>query len=259
MVKNKLSEKTGIKPFESVSISKTVITGNKGKKVELFREKKSWFVGSKKWPADEDRITRLKNGIKNINLEDIISSRKETYKDFEVNKSSAVQIEIITEKGGKEKIFVGKRSPEYNKTYIRINNDPSVYMAESINRGIVQQEKFYYKDKILIRIPRQDIEEVKISKDKDSYTFQKDTTTWNNFTNKLKNLKASEFIELNENLENKFKSPFINIEVISFEDIHTLYPVIKSEDKYYAKTSDEIVYVLRKNGVENLIDFIENK
>jgi len=116
--------------------------------VELNKTAGTWWVqepvaksdqvpqNSSKWPAANDTIKTLLDGIQAMQLEDLISDRPERQAEFEVDPSSGLRIVMWSTSSGLlvDGMF-GKQAPDMAHIYFRYYDKPGVYLARGILPG----------------------------------------------------------------------------------------------------------------------------
>ena len=108
-------------------------------KVELRKNAAHWTAGLGGGPfyaADDGQVASLVTALKDVQIEDEISSRADRANDFEVTLESGAFVHISGPKNEKpaEGLF-GKQAPDFNHIYFRFPDKPNVYLARGIIRG----------------------------------------------------------------------------------------------------------------------------
>lgn len=99
-------------------IKKIIITEGKEKKI-ITKNNNRWLI--KNFPADQERIEKIIDELVNLTKEEIVSSNKNKYRDFEVEGRRKIEIENHI-------IYIGK-TYSFGKSYFRIDSDPNVYLS----------------------------------------------------------------------------------------------------------------------------------
>ncbi len=242
ILKGRFRNTGGTTPFKNIEIKTIEIGKGKNEVIKLSKDKNIWHVG--RWPADVNTVNKILESIKKIRLADIISIRREKYPDFEVPRESGVVVNMITSKNDKVKLYVGKRSAEWTKSFLRIENNPAVYLIDSVNKSIFDAD---FKDKTVIRINKDKIEMVEINYDGKSFSFDNSHSDWDKLLTAL-NLKAIDFIEDIK----KIKKSYMEINLKS-----NLYQIIKENEKYFIKPSaSELIYEVNSKDIEKIRDLL---
>jgi len=128
-------------PFISAVDTAEKITLQTGPaRIELDRDGTSWTVstssGVERYNADPDKIKTLETGLRNINVEDVISDRPDRAAEFEVNPESATHITVYGKNATllAEGIF-GKQVPDFIHLYFKFPGQPDIYLARGAIRG----------------------------------------------------------------------------------------------------------------------------
>lgn len=244
--------------FEKLQINEIEIEKAETEVIRLKKANEEWYIG--KWPVDSDIVDRAIEGIRKIRLEDIISTRSEKYTDFEVTSASAVVVNLTSSGNDRVKLYIGKRSSEWTKSFLRLGGDPAVYIVDSVNKGMFKADEKYWKEKEIIGYEKNEIKEVNIEYNDNSFTVNKGTDTWTDMVRELKYLKAVEFVEDFDKYKNKFDNPHMRIDLKLADEISSSYLIIKDENKYFMKPVDlELVYEVKEDRVNRIVKIIEEK
>lgn len=129
--------------FKKLSVEKIKIE-MKGESIELRKEDGNWYSGG--WTADIEAVNRVLSSIKEINPEEVVSTRKDVYPDYEVTPGSGVTVSVWSFKKKEIRFYVGKRSVEWTKSFLRIEGDPAVYLV-GVNKEMFVTDESYWKEK----------------------------------------------------------------------------------------------------------------
>ncbi|MFA5975815.1 MAG: DUF4340 domain-containing protein [Elusimicrobiota bacterium] len=135
--------------------------------LDLTKQEKEWSVGlstGPRFPADPDKVTRLKNGLGGIQIEERISSRADRAGDFDVTVTSGLCVRLY---GKNNKLLAeglfGKQAPDFTHIYFRYPGRPAVYLARGIIRGeLGEPELGSWRRRQLISFPEAKIQAIQI-------------------------------------------------------------------------------------------------
>ncbi len=133
------------------------------KKVELLKQGNVWKVASGSgsfYAAEENLVKTLLSGLKDVEVEDEISSRADRAAEYEVNLESGTHVSLLGAKEvkGGEGIF-GKQAPDFAHIYFRYPDKPNVYLARGIIRGeLGNVEVNSWRSRQLIDVPETKIQ-----------------------------------------------------------------------------------------------------
>ncbi|MFH1415497.1 MAG: DUF4340 domain-containing protein [Elusimicrobiota bacterium] len=238
-------------------IHKIVVkAGGADESTELEKKDDGWYVG--KWPADNKASKNIITALGDLQLEDIISTRKEKYGDFEVDEESATVVTAETDSGNSIKIYVGKRSAEWTRNFVRIEGDPAVYLTRSISRQMADRE---WRSRNIISDPDNGtVEETEIEYKDRKFSLDKSTQAGENIRDNMRRLTASGFVdEPGKDIEEHFNDAFMKIKLKYRSGPDAVFTALKIDDKAYLKAENTgLIYEIREDALDKLTEAIEN-
>lgn len=258
LIKNNMDRiYTGKQPFKKLNVKEIIINNISRKEVRIFYKDTNWYVSSERFPGESSTITKVIDSIEKITLEDVISTRSETYSDFEVSADSGTKVELVSVNKGTFTFYVGKNSPDWTKSYFRINGDSAVYLISELNRSMLEKDAFYWKNKNIIKEEREEIEMAEIRFNNKIFSINKSTPAWMKLIDKIKQLKTIEFMEEYDDYKEDLKKPYLNIVLKSVNGVESSYTVIKKDEEYYIKPSAlDILYEINSLSVKNIEEYL---
>ena len=197
--------------IESQTIDTIRIVSEKNGIVETRKSGTSWLLGAEGYPMDASRLDDMLEAIEGFAISELVSTA-EYYDRYELDEAS--KLEVIVSGGDKTLIRfdVGKRSPSYNHTYIRLPGDSRVFQAEGNFRNAFDKAVDELRDKLVFDIDPEIIMSVGITTDTESYRIYRtskdeepmwksdDETEWDSETitealGRLKDLTCQSFLE----------------------------------------------------------------
>ncbi len=143
-----------------------------------FKKTDSGWVMQKpiKWKADEERINRLLEKLKNTVLENPITDDPDKYGIYKLSEDS----DYILLKGptGEQKVYVGKRGPRYSLVYVRRDRDKTVYLVDAGVADALPSGRDDFRDKTILKIDQRGIEAIRWQKEKETFVMQKREGRW---------------------------------------------------------------------------------
>ena len=131
-------------------IEKLVI-GNEteGSTITLIKEAERWSLTTPiEATADSIALSRLTENLDLIELESVVSTNPDRYENYGVD-GNAQHITVTT--GGEEKkLYVGKSGPDYRAIYIRVEDDPRVFVTNG--RLNIPSDLNAWRDKTLFNL-----------------------------------------------------------------------------------------------------------
>ena len=197
--------------IESQTIDTIRVVSEKNGIIETRKSGTSWVLGAEGYPMDASRLDDMLEAIEGFAISELVSTA-EYYDRYELDEAS--KLEVIVSGGDKTLIRfdVGKRSPSYNHTYIRLPGDSRVFQAEGNFRNAFDKAVDELRDKLVFDIDPEIIMSVGITTDTESYRIYRtskdeepmwksdDETEWDSETitealGRLKDLTCQSFLE----------------------------------------------------------------
>ncbi|SVB18628.1 uncharacterized protein METZ01_LOCUS171482 [marine metagenome] len=141
--------------------------------IELSRIDTLWQIsGNDTLEVKSQSINNLLDKVLKVNRGTIISENPEKYEKYSVDDSTGTHLAVINSKGETVGYYVfGRSKSDYSRSYVRLGDDPKVYLADKNITYMLQTHPTYWGEK-----PK---EEVILPT-----TGSVDTTTSNRTTNK---------------------------------------------------------------------------
>jgi hypothetical protein len=202
------------KPFANAAdVAEEIAVERGGSAVHLKKTASGWKVAgeaNRNYPIEEDRIKTLLSGLRDVRLEDEISSRADRAADFDVTPASGTAVRLLDPKGTTlaEGLF-GKQAPDFTHIYFRFPNRSNVYLARGMIRGELGGTAVNdWRSRQLITIPEAKIQGVLIEgKGFKTDLVRASTDTWtmngkridpapvNSLIGTLAHLRADDFVD----------------------------------------------------------------
>jgi hypothetical protein len=114
--------------IENSDVSRMTIKKKDGT-ITLLKEQEKWFVGEKKYPADESRVKGMIQKIASLKLTDLIAESG-NYARYELDDEHGIEVSIFKGDDLLRHVLIGKPASSYRHTFVRIGDDPRVYHSE---------------------------------------------------------------------------------------------------------------------------------
>jgi len=107
--------------------------------IDLQKEKQGWSVAANAkgpfYPVEEERWRTLDSGLRDLNLEDVISERGGQAAEFGLDAAQATRVTALA--GAKPLVdgFFGAQAPDGLHIYFRYADQPQVYLAKGLSRA----------------------------------------------------------------------------------------------------------------------------
>ena len=166
--------------FKKDEVSKIEIIA-KGETTVLTKQDEQWVVTTMEdYPADSESVKTLLEKVEEFDNADHVSNNPKNQEDFQVD-SSGVETKLM---GANNKmlahLFVGKNTPGYLSSYVRVADSNDVYIAQGYLQGTFDKSTRTWKDRHI-------------------FNFKKGLVTQINITS------ADEKVELRLDAENKWQ------------------------------------------------------
>jgi hypothetical protein len=133
-----------------------VINRPGGTIVKLYKKDGKWVVNDEAYLADERSIDEVDNQLKKIRLTDLIS-KKGFYNKYDLTPDK--YSEVIIKKAGAifRKFKFGKKSSTGQHTFVRVDDQPDIYLAEGTFDLILNKSLDDFRNKEILSIKRDSI------------------------------------------------------------------------------------------------------
>ena len=117
--------------------------------VELARVDTVWRISGNDTLVTKPRsIENLFDKVLKVNRETIISENPDKYGKYSVDDSTGTHLAFINSKGETVGYYVfGRSKSDYSRSYIRVGNDPNVYLADQNVTYMLSTKSTYWGEK----------------------------------------------------------------------------------------------------------------
>jgi len=99
-------------------------------------------------------MDNLFDKVLKVNKGTIISENPEKYGKYSVDDSTGTHLAVIDSKGETVGYYVfGRSKSDYSRSYIRIDNDPKVYLADQNVTYMLSTQETYWGQKPKVEVP----------------------------------------------------------------------------------------------------------
>ena len=136
------------------NINKFLIQSD-GEAIELSKVDSIWQISGQDTLQVKSRsIDNLFDKVLLVNKGTIISSNPEKYIKYSVDDSSGIHLAIIDINGKTVSHYVfGRSQSDYTRSYVRVDNDPNVYLADQNVTYMLQTRPEYWGEKPKVEPP----------------------------------------------------------------------------------------------------------
>jgi len=147
--------------YDSAAVDKLEVFTSNGH-VVLEKDGDLWNITSPmRYRAADNMATRAIGTGKAIELKSLVSTNPEKQSLFQVD-SSGTLVKIY-EKGAEKGAFrIGKATPSFTETYVRLEGSNEVHIAEGMLTSIYDRKPKDWRDKGIYRTARENITDVKL-------------------------------------------------------------------------------------------------
>ena len=117
--------------------------------VELAREDTMWRIsGNDTLEVKFRSMDNLFDKVLKVNRGTIISEKPEKYEKYSVDDYTGTHLAIIDNNGNTIGYYVfGRSKSDYSRSYVRVGNDPTVYLADQNVTYMLQTRPTYWGEK----------------------------------------------------------------------------------------------------------------
>lgn len=138
---------------------------------------------------DTQALTDLKDTLDHFSYKEIISINPQKYSYYKVTDETALVVSLFYQKKMISKYYIGRNNPNYNTTFIRKNNDPSIYQENGLIQDRFKPEKSDWVLNGLPPVATDNINIIMIKFPTRSFTYTLDKNnnwiTWKKSTNNI--------------------------------------------------------------------------
>ncbi len=188
-----------------------------------------WTIQPRGYPASQKQVERILQALSDLQLTALVSESKH-YERYDLNGKQAIEVTARDQDTVLRRFFVGKAASNYQSTYVRLPDDPNVYLANSNLRSALDVDVNSLQDKTVLSFAPDHIQGMKIQTTNGTAHFTLQTspqngnekqwvadqknldanaTLINKLTANLSGLKCAKYIEDKE--KGDFDSPKIRI------------------------------------------------
>ena len=146
-------------------------------KVQLGQDEKSatllqtddqtWVLEQDNFPANTAQVEKILQAVADLSLSAMVSE-SEQYARYDLTEPKVIEVKAWSEGELKRHFFVGKAASTYQNSYIRMDGDPAVYMAQSNLRLPLNQDASSLRDKTVLTFSPKDITRITLTTPKES-------------------------------------------------------------------------------------------
>ncbi len=155
-------------------VVKIEITGQ-GKEVMLEHHGGRWMLTEPlEYPANQTAVEDLLEKTGELAVVNLVSSNPGNHDLYEVGHDTGMLVRLFGGRDGNRELFayyVGKMTSDFNHTYVREFGQNDVYTATGLLSGYVDKEVGAWRDRTILDLPLETIQEVHAAKDSIEYVL----------------------------------------------------------------------------------------
>ena len=257
--------------FNKEQVTKIEIIAT-GQTSTLMKQNGTWVVASMdNYPADTESVEELFTKVAEFDNANLVSDNPKNQTEFQVD-NTGIETKLL---GENDKViahlFVGKNTPGFLSSYVRVADSNNVYTAQGYLQGVFDKSTRTWKDRTIFNFNKGIVTQINIISPDETVELRLDAENkWqmiqpvaaaanqeevNNLLTAFSELKTDDFAEEKELTEYGLDAPMSSITAI-LNDGTTATLHIGNEEggKLYVKREDkEPVFMLFKSNVDNLI------
>jgi len=257
--------------FNKDEVSKIEIIA-KGATTVLTKQDEQWVVTTMDdYPADMESVKALLEKVEEFDNADHVSNNPKNQADFQVD-STGVETKLL---GANDKVlahvFVGKNTPGYLSSFVRVADSNDVYIAQGYLQGTFDKSTRTWKDRHIFNFKKGLVTQIHITSADEKVELRLDAenkwqmhqpisaevnqTEVDNLLTTFSELTTDDFAEPKELSEYGLTAPISTISAVLNDGTTPTLHVGKEEGgKHYVKSIDKKqVFMLFKTNVDSLI------
>lgn len=140
--------------------------------ITLVKKDSQWLIHPQGYPTDADKVDRIMNTITQLTLTDLVSKSK-NYTLYDLTKEKAIHVKVFNKDAELRDFEIGKVASTYGHTFVKIKDNPNVYYARESFRAHFDTKVSDLRDKVVMKLDSNEISEVTIEKEGQTYVFAK--------------------------------------------------------------------------------------
>ncbi|MYF98219.1 DUF4340 domain-containing protein [Candidatus Poribacteria bacterium] len=257
--------------FNKEQVTKIEIIAT-GQTSTLMKQNGTWVVASMdNYPADTESIDELFTKVAEFDNANLVSDNPKNQTEFQVD-NTGIETKLL---GENDKViahlFVGKNTPGFLSSYVRVADSNNVYTAQGYLQGVFDKSTRTWKDRTIFNFNKGIVTQINITSPDETVELRLDAENkWqmlqpvsaavnqnevDNLLNAFSQLETDDFAEEKELTEYGLDAPTSSITAILNDGTTATLHVGREEGgKLYVKSEDkEQVFMLFKSNVDNLI------
>lgn len=140
--------------------------------IMLNREDEIWKIMPQAYPADPVKVKDILEVIQDLTLTELAAEKKD-YQRYELDNETKISVRAYESDRLAREFDLGKTSPTYKHTFVRLREDSRVFYARGSFRSKFELEIDDLRDKSVLTFDKNAVTEINITKEGKTLTFAK--------------------------------------------------------------------------------------
>jgi hypothetical protein len=149
-----------VDPVPTSSISQVTLTQGDDTLV-IRKDNGKWTIPPRGYPASHGQVERILQALSDLQLTALVSESKH-YERYDLDSKQAIEVTARDQDTILRRFFAGKTASNYQSTYVRLPDDPNVYLAKSNLRPALDVDAASLQDKLVLSFAPDHIKGMKI-------------------------------------------------------------------------------------------------
>ena len=141
-----------IPPIERGKVSRIVIEKPDGT-IVLTKKEQGWVAGEREYPARAHSVEQLLTVLDAFSLIDLVALSK-NYARYALNPEAAIQVRAWAGQEEIRSFRVGKSASTYRNAYVKIEDDPFIYLSGTNLKSTFDKDLAHFQDKTVLSFDR---------------------------------------------------------------------------------------------------------
>ena len=139
--------------ISKADISKIEVAPPRGEPVVIKKAGDEWQIMPEKYPADQDRINEMLGTLEKLTITDLVSESGNVVR-YDLQEEKRIRVTAWRGNDIVRRFDIGKTAPSYRHTYIRLQGDDNVYLADASFRRSFDATKDDFRDKEVFKLDK---------------------------------------------------------------------------------------------------------
>ncbi len=130
-------------------------------KTTLKRSNGQWTIEPEGYQASQTQVQKLLDSVSDLRFTALASTSR-TYDRYELSKSERILVKVWQEDNLVRSFYIGKAGENYSTAFVKLTDDPNIYVVSSNLKNKFSQDKSQLRDKTVLSFDRTKIETVNL-------------------------------------------------------------------------------------------------